>query len=130
MHNGARLEYPNRRLIMEEADGADSFSDGTSEGGTDEGSSLRSFEDFGTEEMESEERRIVLHPTESTYAIRYPDFDAFAGRSLIDNGYVTTDNNQCRAVIVRPGSTFNQDLKSVDYLNTLFAVPDNNDMEG
>lgn len=105
------------------------FSDTDSEWETDSESSFQSSEEPCTENSGKEEKRIVLHPTESAYAVRYPDFDPFAGRPLIDNGYVSADNNECRAVIVHNSSTFNQDITSVDYLNTLFVAHGDN-MEG
>ena len=48
---------------------------------------------------------MVLHPINSTYAARYPNFDPFAGQPLLDNGYI--------------GNVYPMPL---DYLNTLFTV--------
>ena len=55
------------------------------------------------------DKRIVLHPVKSAYAVRYPDFDAFAKRPLINNGYV------------------GDEATTIDYYNTLFTY--NNGME-
>ena len=68
-----------------------------------------------------EGKHIVFHPTKSAYATRYPDFDTFAGKPLIDNGYVDDNNNQCLAMIVHPGNP-NESPAAIDYHNTLFTV--------
>ena len=64
---------------------------------------------------------IVLHPTRSAYATRYPKFNTFAGKPLIDNGYVDNNNNQCLAMIVHPGNP-SESPTAIDYQNTLFTV--------
>lgn len=148
-HQGHRLRYPDRHLIVggrdmgqsnyptrfslkltehHTAGDVDFLSDTTSGWGTDDESSLQNSKDLRTENLADEGRSVVLHPTKSAYAARYPDFDPFAGQPLIDNGYVTAGNNQCQALIIHTGSTLNQDVASIDYLNTLFSVH-HNDME-
>lgn len=104
--HGARLEYPEHRLITNGDSDSDSLS--------------------GTSSKESDgsivgDRRIVLHPVKSAYAVHYPDFDPFAGEALIENGYVDDDNNHCQAVIVHPTQS-NQSLTSIDYFNTAFTA--------
>ena len=91
--------------------------------GSDDGSDVQSNGDL------EEEGKHVLHPTKSAYAMRYPNFDTFAGEPLIDNGYINSNNNQCPAMIVHPNSSFGKDSTFVNYHNTLFTVH-NNDMEG
>lgn len=60
---------------------------------------------------------MVLHPTLSAYAARYPDFNAFASQTLIDNGYIGD------------GNKFGQSANTIDYYNTLFMVTSCDGME-
>ena len=85
--HSSRLEYPERRLIAnrEEEDSSD--------------------DDLFMDDP-SKEKCIVLHPIKSTYAARYPNFDAFAEQPLVNNGYVDDDAN------------------TIDYYNTLFTYND------
>ena len=107
--HSSRLEYPVQCLITRgtvEDEGSDIFSDVACKG-SDEELSDWDQEDFSEGGAGISDKRIVLHPSKSAYAARYPDFDPFAGKPLIDNGYV--DN-------------------TIDYLNATF-VPYNEDME-
>ena len=74
--HSSRLEYPERWLITERFN--NSFSKNDSKGSDSE---LGSWEEeaFMMGEPESAERCLVLHPTRSTYAKRYPNFNSFAG---------------------------------------------------
>ena len=116
-----RLEYPNCQLITNGTTETDLFSDTTSEGSEGELSSWGSDESFG--EGLSNKRHIILHPSKSAYAAWYPNFDPFAGKTLIDNGYTGSDNNQCRAMILHPTAR-NQYNTTIDYANTAFLVRD------
>ena len=104
--HGVHLEYPERQLITNSDSGDDSLSDTTSE--EFEGNIV-------------EEKRIVLHPAKSAYATRYPDFDPFAGQTLVENGYVDDNNNHCQAMIFHPTKS-NQGFAPIDYLNTTFTT--------
>ena len=117
--HGPRLEYPERRLITMREDSDDLHSDSSSEGSE---VGLGSWEGFSEESSEGE-MHIVLHPTKSAYGKRYPDFNPFGGRPLIDNGYVNNNNNNCRALIVHPTTG---ELTHADYMNNLFTVSDRN----
>lgn len=97
--------------------------------GSDDELNVESGEDPLGGNQGDDRKRVVLHPTQSAYAARYPDFDTFAGEPLIDNGYVDGNNNQCRAMIVHSGLKFDQDHTSIDYYNTLFTVNGNNSEE-
>ena len=147
--HGPRLEYPTHHLITNYStemsqwnsqpnhsprliecnalDDNDLSSDAISEYGMDDESGFQS--DEGLQGSTKGEGSLVLHPVKSAYAIRYPDFNPFAGRPLIDNGYIDANNNECRAVIVHPSIGLDQERASVDYLNTTFTVL-NSDMEG
>lgn len=131
--HGSRLEFPNRRLLTDggfdavdvsEMEDTDSSSKTTSEWTTESGGN-RSNEGFLGEYAEGEENRIVLHPTRSAYSKRYPDFNPFAGQTLIDNGYVDNDNNQCRAMIIHPSVAFDQNPAYLNYYDNIYTVPVN-----
>ena len=95
---------------------SESLSDSTSEESDD---GLGSQEDKVTFAGRSvEEQSVVLHPTESAYAKRYPNFNSFAGQPLIDNGYVDDYNNHCNSMIVHPSAN----CARIDYMNTLFTA--------
>ena len=95
----------------------DSLSDTTSEW-SNNGEANRIDE----RDSRDDEKRIVLHPTSSTYATRYPDFDTFAGLPLINNGYVDDISNQCQEMIIHPDARFKSNLTPLDYSNTLFTA--------
>ena len=118
---GLHLEYPERRLITNGDCGSES-SDSVLED-----SSIWSDNDFSgssefTGDSGDEEKHMILHPVQSTYATRNPDFNLFEKRLLIDNGYVDDTNNQCQALIVHPTVGSNQEALPVNYANTLFTV--------
>ena len=117
--HGPRLEYPERHLITGEGMGSsDLISDNTSEMSS-EGTDIWDNRDSVGEIAENNDKRIILHPVKSTYAARYPDFNPFSGQPLIDNGYVEEGNNQCRAMIVHPDTSFEA---HIDYSNTMFTA--------
>ncbi|EDR12183.1 uncharacterized protein LACBIDRAFT_323269 [Laccaria bicolor S238N-H82] len=122
--HGPRLEYPNRLLITNDTSEteADFFSDTSSEGSESELGSW-SAEGSGTG-IAHVDNRVILHPTKSAYAARYPDFNPFAGLPLINNGYVDDNNNMCRAMIIHPAMGANQAGATIDYANALFTVQD------
>ena len=127
-----RLEYPERRLIADrsaEREEGDWVLDTTSEGSNND-SGVEDGGDGSLRKPENEEKRIVLHPVESAYATRYPDFDAFDGQSLIDNGYVDETNNSCKAMIVHPRAGSDSVFTDLDYTRTLFTTLDNDNKEG
>ena len=123
-----RVELGHRLITNSNSssDGSDSLFEGTSVYPDEE--SVNDKGDFTAGDPGSEERCLVLHPVESAYAMRYPDFNPFAGRQLIDNGYVDHTNNECKAMIVRPDVGLGSEFIPIDYTTTLFTVR-TNDME-
>ena len=104
------LEYPVRCLITSgtmEDEESNIFSDVACKGSDGE---ISDWEEGNLNKESSSigDKRIILHPSKSAYAVRYPDFNPFAGEALVDNGYV--DN-------------------AIDYLHTTF-VPYDEIMEG
>ena len=126
IRHGSRLEFPNRRLLTDSSSNisspTDSSSEATSEG-TDEDVDSQSDTGSLAGHLEGDEKHVVLHPTESAYSIRYPDFDAFAGQTLVDNGYINNYNNQCQAMILHPTTTFDENLAHFNYYEALYMVP-------
>ena len=120
--HGPRLEYPSRQLITSGTPEMEDvfYSDSSSEGSRSELGGWSSKESFA--ENSDNENRIILHPSRSAYAARYPDFDPFAGLPLIDNRYIDNDNNLCRALIIHPSVPTGQDVAAINYANTLFSI--------
>lgn len=38
------------------------------------------------------DRKVIIHPTKSAYIRKYPAYDVFSGQSMIDNGYIPSED--------------------------------------
>lgn len=101
-----RLKYPVWCLITRgamEDEESDISSNVTCQGSDGELSDWEE-EGFNDEDAGIIDKCVILHPSKSAYATRYPSFNPFAGEPLINNGYVNS---------------------MVDYLNATFIAYNN-----